>query len=190
MACAPTAKKCVRPLPVDPRLIDQPQIGLVNQGRRLQSVSLGFLPQIGIGQLAKFVVHQRHQFLGRAAIPRGELVDDPGCLFGWRGGHSDGPVARRGAVLPAIASSKPRLYFIRPAGGPISAGQRLASGCHGRLGQHCGMPDNRTGEARGTPISSCDAGRAAFPRNLCGLQAWMSRYPVSPVRQEPSKQPP
>ena len=50
------SKKMSAILPIHPRLIDEAQVGLVNQGGRLQGVIRPFTPQIIRRKLAQFIV--------------------------------------------------------------------------------------------------------------------------------------
>jgi hypothetical protein len=53
------SEKVCAVLPVDPRLVDEPQVRLMNQGRRLQSVVGPFTPQIIRREFAQFIVCRR-----------------------------------------------------------------------------------------------------------------------------------
>ena len=59
-------------VPLDPRLVDELQVGLVHQGRRLQRVPRPFSLQVHAGQLAEVVVQKREQTVPRPrdCLPR------------------------------------------------------------------------------------------------------------------------
>ena len=49
-------------------LISQTDVDFVHQGSGLQSVGPGLAPQITIGQLAQFVIDERHQLIERGSV--------------------------------------------------------------------------------------------------------------------------
>src|SRR5262249_28144780 len=49
--------------------LDHPQIGFIDERRRLQSMRSRFLAEIAPGQAAQLSLHQRRQLLQRSAIP-------------------------------------------------------------------------------------------------------------------------
>src|SRR5262249_16798269 len=51
---------------------DQPQVGLVDQGGRLQGVAGGLASQVALGQSAQFVINQRQQFRRRGRTVVGQ----------------------------------------------------------------------------------------------------------------------
>jgi hypothetical protein len=53
------------------RSSDQPEIGFVNQRRRLQGLPWRLGSHSGGGELPQFVVHDRQQLVGRPAVARG-----------------------------------------------------------------------------------------------------------------------
>jgi len=55
-------------VPIDPRLVHQLQIRFMNQRRRLKGVIRSLARKISLGQLAKLIVHQRHQTIRGAGI--------------------------------------------------------------------------------------------------------------------------
>ena len=58
----------LRPVVPGGALIDQPQVGLVDEGGRLQGVALALAPQMGRGPAAKLLVDQRHEPIARARV--------------------------------------------------------------------------------------------------------------------------
>ena len=69
MASAAAAKKWPRPSQCWRRASpDQPQVRLVDQGRRLQRLPGLFMGQALGGELAQLVVHQRQQLFGRGGV--------------------------------------------------------------------------------------------------------------------------
>lgn len=63
-------------LPISSRLLDQPQIGLMNQGRRLKRVARPFLVQVMRGQCTQLVIDQGHKTICRASIARLHGIKD------------------------------------------------------------------------------------------------------------------
>jgi hypothetical protein len=55
-------------LPRRPLLIDQSQVGLVDEGRRLQRVIAPFTAEVGRGALVEILVKQRHELVSRASV--------------------------------------------------------------------------------------------------------------------------
>ena len=53
---------------LDRGLIDQPQVGFVDQSRGLQGVVAALPAEIPGGQPAEFAIHERYQFVERALI--------------------------------------------------------------------------------------------------------------------------
>ena len=70
--------------------IHQPQIGLVHQRGRLQRLPRLLVSQLGGGQFAQFVVHQRQQLLGSGRVAGFDLGQDAGDV-----GHGDQDTAAR-----------------------------------------------------------------------------------------------
>ena len=56
-------------LPVHALVIDQPQVGFVDQGRGLQAVAGALAPHVVVRQTTEFVVDDRHQEGERKLIP-------------------------------------------------------------------------------------------------------------------------
>ena len=56
-------------LPVHALVVDQPQVGFVDQGRRLQAVAGALAPHVVVRQTTEFVVDDRHQEGERKLIP-------------------------------------------------------------------------------------------------------------------------
>src|SRR5688572_13086606 len=66
-------------LPVNALVIDQPQVGFVDQGRGLQAVAGALAPHVVVRQTTEFVVDDRHQEGERTLIsvaPRSEKRAD------------------------------------------------------------------------------------------------------------------
>lgn len=94
-------------LPIDPLLIDQPQVGFVNQGGRLQRVVTPFAPQAGRRPGPEIPMHEREQVVPRlnvAASP-GLQQEGPGAGVGTRHVVISAGLCRReaGQVKPVEA---------------------------------------------------------------------------------------
>ena len=79
----PHGKKMGSALPIDARLIDQPQIRLVNQGGWLKRMVGPLMAEMPGRQRPKFIIDQRHE-LGRrrravAIFQAGQKLGDFGC---------------------------------------------------------------------------------------------------------------
>jgi hypothetical protein len=55
--------------PVHLSLIDQPEIGLVHERRRLQRVGVALTRQVATGKPPELLIHERKQFLPGPALP-------------------------------------------------------------------------------------------------------------------------
>jgi len=65
-------------LPVDPRLVNHPHIGLMDQRRGAEPVPHGFVLQKFTGQPTEVFVHQRKQLVGFARLTGAAARDNVG----------------------------------------------------------------------------------------------------------------
>ena len=97
MASAAAAKKCPRLFQCWASLgIDQPEVGLVDQGGGLEGLPRLLLGQLLRGQFAQLVVDQRQQLLGGLGVALLDRREDP-CHFIHRR-RRPGPSARDAAA--------------------------------------------------------------------------------------------
>jgi hypothetical protein len=97
--------------PVDPSLVDQFQVGLVNQCGGLEGMVGAFAPQLAGGDAAQFVIDERQQSVERARITSRPVVEQPGEVAGRShqvigytlSGHKDRPCDPRQPLLYAIS---------------------------------------------------------------------------------------
>ena len=94
MASAAAAKKWPRPFQCGACRADEPQVGLVDQGGRLERLPRLLLGQLLGRQLAQLVVDQRQELLGGVRVA---LLD---------GGQDAGDVGHAGQSTAADATSK------------------------------------------------------------------------------------
>jgi hypothetical protein len=74
-------------------LADQSQVGLVDQGRRLQRVAGTLASEIAAGDLVEFGVDEREQLVERSLIPMCPLVKEQRHVPSGRLGHGGRIVA-------------------------------------------------------------------------------------------------
>ena len=55
-------------------LVDQPDVGLVNQGRGLQCVFAALAPEVGAGQTMQLVIDQRQELVDGVLIAASEVA--------------------------------------------------------------------------------------------------------------------
>jgi len=76
-------------LPARVSLVDELQVGLVDQRGWLQSMVLPFATQIVSCQPPQFAIHERHQLLESCLVAGAPIDEQLGNAFGWL--HSDLP---------------------------------------------------------------------------------------------------
>ena len=107
--------------------VHQPQVGVVDQGRRLQRLARRFLRKALGGQLAQLVVDQRQQLLGRAGVAGLDGGQDLGHLAHGRflAGEAPESAAREGGPA-ANRSGRADTDGTRAGGGArFAIGSRL-----------------------------------------------------------------
>ena len=105
------AKKWARPLPINACLIDELQVGFVNQRGRLKSMVLSFPPQVSRGKCSQFGVDVRKQLLCGLAVPWFEFLQElshprRSARFHGRPTHQSLRTMHDGIVAPANTQVK------------------------------------------------------------------------------------
>lgn len=124
---------------------DQPQLGLVDQGRRLKRVSGRLMGQLMSGEPTQFFVHQRQELARGVGVALMDLVHDPRHL------KDDGsytllirpwlmPARNFGGVGDNIARRSPARLDRPPAiSGPVPGPSRFNLETHNLLGRRLGQ---------------------------------------------------
>ena len=76
ITCAATPKKCARFLPVDLALVDEPQIDLVHQGRRLERVADALASKLTGRDPTQLRVDERQQLIERALVAATPVAEE------------------------------------------------------------------------------------------------------------------
>src|SRR6266566_9160514 len=98
-------------LPDRLRIIDEPQVGFVENGGGLQGVAGAFPAHVMVRESVQFGLHQREQLLQRSLVSAAPVVEQLGDLLsrGWRRRH-------RGCSTPQILTRINR--FLQHSRGP------------------------------------------------------------------------
>jgi hypothetical protein len=71
-------------LPIDPRCVDQPEIGLIGESRRLKGVPGTLAPHVTSGQPPQFLVDERRQLIERLLTPTTPRAEQTRDFWGLR----------------------------------------------------------------------------------------------------------
>src|SRR5205085_11063314 len=67
-----------------PRVVDEPEIRLVDERRGLESIAGALAPHLSVCQASQFLIDQGHQVIKRGLVAIAPCVEQSGYLFrGW-----------------------------------------------------------------------------------------------------------
>ncbi len=132
-------------LPLDSGLVDQPEVGLVDERGRLQRLVRPFAAELAPGDRAQLAVDPRHQALGRAVLAARPGLEQCGDLAA---------VPARLALLPLSV----HLFWLvaRSLGAAPRAvnGRRMSRSCRARRGKEQDRPAaSARSKGRGEPMT-------------------------------------
>ena len=83
-------------LPADAGLVDEPEVGLVDEGGGLEGVAAAFLAHVGVGELSELVVDEGEEVAGGGAVAVADADEQAGEFLPCRRrGHLRAPLAKK-----------------------------------------------------------------------------------------------